>query len=88
VPKTFDQVGAVRALGIGVGFWVAAFLMPMLGGPFVIAWPLFMIAAAIAGVFAIVRTWRAGTWPVAVVLPVAMLFVVLSALGVSAPFAM
>jgi hypothetical protein len=88
VPKTFDQIGAVRALGIGVGFWVAAFLMPMLGGPLIIAWPLCMIAAAIVGILAIVRTWRAGTWPVAVVLPVAMVFVVLSALGTFAPFAM
>ncbi len=86
--KPYDQVSAVRALGIGVGLWVTAFLMLMLGGPLVIAWPLFMIAAGIAGIFTIVRTWRAGTRPVAVVLPVAMLFVVLSALGVFAPFAM
>jgi hypothetical protein len=88
VPKTFDQIGAVRALGLGVVLWVFGILVLSLGGPLAIAWLLFMVSAAGPGVVAIVRTWRAGTWPVAVLLPLAMLLVFMSGLGVVGPLAM
>ncbi len=88
VPKTLDQIGAVRALGLGVVLWVIGIFALSLGGPLAIAWLLFMVAAASAGVVAIVRTWRAGTWPVAVLLSLAMLLVLMSGLGVVGPLAM
>jgi hypothetical protein len=86
--KSFDQMGAVRALGLGIVLWVFGIFVLGLGGPLAIAWLLFMVAAAGAGVVAIVRTWRAGTWPVAVLLPLAMLLVFMSGLGVVGPLAM
>lgn len=88
VPRTFTQIGAFRALGIGVALWVSGFFVLMLGGPLAIVWLLFMMAAAAAGLLAIVWSWRANTWPVAVVIPLAVMLVCISALGVLAPFAM
>ena len=79
---------AVRALGIGIALWVAGVFVLMLGGPLAIAWLICMLAAAVAGIVAIVRTWRARTWHVAFMLPLAVLLVVFSVLGVLAPLAM
>ena len=82
------QSRAFKAFGIGVGLWIAGFFVVMLGGSVAIAWLPLMVAAGVAGLMTMVRSMKAGTWPVVFLFPLGVLLVACSGLGLIGPLAM
>ncbi len=82
-----SQRRALKAFGIGVGLWFAGFFVVMLGGSVAIAWWPLMVAAGVAGLMTMVRSMKAGPWPV-FLFPLCVLLTAFSGLGLIGALAM
>ena len=80
-------VYGVCVWGAGVGALFLGVWFPVLS-PLEWLWLVLMPAAAVFGILGAARSMKAGTWPTVVLFPAGIVLVIVSGLGLIAPFGM